>query len=270
MKNIRRAAKLCLAKYALRGKVHAMPHRSDAEEHLRIIRSLMEKATIYRAISAEAAAVGGVLAITASFAFGNYFSDPLYHLPSQEVYPRQFVSLWLCILCLTSFINAYFLYRSAVRRGEVFCSPGMRLALKALIPSFVVAGVFTVAFIAGRLSPFGAVLIPKVFEGIVPIWITCYGLALLATSHFAPRSLWWLGWAFLIAGLISFFQMNPLRFFFGGAGMWSEETVARLEDWRALFACQRWMAGTFGLFHLIYAACTWPRRGRGAEGGAQP
>lgn len=244
-----------------------MPTRSDAEEHLRIIRSLMEKATIYRAISAEAAAVGGVLAIGASFFFGNYFHNPFYHLPAQDVSPRQFVLLWLCILGLTGSINTYFLYRGAARRGEVFYSPGMRLALKALIPSFVVAGVFTAAVFAGRLSPFGAVLIPKVFEGIVPIWITSYGLALLATSHFAPRSLWWLGWAFLIVGLIAFFQMNPLRFFFGGVGIWTPENSARLEDWQALFGCQRWMAGTFGLFHLIYAACTWPRRARGGDAG---
>ena len=38
-----------------------MPTRSEAEEHLRVIRSLMEKATIYRAISAPTALLGGVL-----------------------------------------------------------------------------------------------------------------------------------------------------------------------------------------------------------------
>ena len=38
-----------------------MNERTRAEEHLRVIRSLMERATIYRAISAPTALVGGLL-----------------------------------------------------------------------------------------------------------------------------------------------------------------------------------------------------------------
>ena len=37
--------------------------RSKAEEDLRVIRSLMERATVYRAISAPAALVAGLLSI---------------------------------------------------------------------------------------------------------------------------------------------------------------------------------------------------------------
>ena len=268
MKNIRRAAKLCLAKYALRGKVHAMPNRSDAEEHLRIIRSLMEKATIYRAISAEAAAVGGVLAIAASFALGNWFvGSPLQFPPPDS---SKFLYLWLAVLAIVGLCNGVLLYRGAARRGEPFVSTGMKMAVKALLPNFLLAGFFTVLLAQGGSLLFGIPQIPKwlCFTWIVPIWISSYGLALLATAHFAPRSLWWLGWAFLLSGIVAFPQMITAHFVvLSGSGIYDP---ARIDEAIAGLWAQRWMAGTFGLFHLIYAACTWPRRGRGAEGGAQP
>ncbi len=233
-----------------------MQTRSDAEEHLRIIRSLIEKATIYRAISAEAAAVGGVLAVGAAFVFGNIFSDEI----SQEVELWQFAALWLAVLALAGLSNAVFLYRGAQRRGEKFISSGMRVALRALAPSFLVAGFFTAFLGSAYLKHLIA------FEWIVPIWITCYGLALLATTHFAPRSLEWLGWAFLVAGLIAFTQVPAARFEWMGGSSMQDPMDADHLDWVALGACQRWMAGTFGLFHIIYAACTWPRKAKDAGG----
>ena len=67
-----------------------------------------------------------------------------------------------------------------------------------------------------------------------------YGLALLATAHFSPRSLVILGWAFLLAGLTAVLLLH-----------------ANLSS-RQMGSCL--MGATFGLFHLAYAACTWPRK----------
>jgi hypothetical protein len=50
----------------LSAKVIAMSTTEVALENLRIIRSLMEKAHIYRAVSAPAALTGGLLALAAS------------------------------------------------------------------------------------------------------------------------------------------------------------------------------------------------------------
>ena len=57
-----------------------MIDRSNAEEDLRIIRTLMERATIYRAISAPTALVGGLLAILAAVAI--HVHDEIMHLPA--------------------------------------------------------------------------------------------------------------------------------------------------------------------------------------------
>lgn len=127
----------------------------------------------------------------------------------------------------------------------------MRLAFSALLPSYLVATILTLAL---SVSPW-----PNL---VVTAWITCHGLALLATRHFAPRSLGWLGWAFLIAGMISLIPLchaNPA----GLGGAFPPKTLD-FHPWRleAALAAQRWMALTFGLLHLAYAGCAWPRPGK--------
>jgi hypothetical protein len=222
-----------------------MPNRSEAEEHLRIIRSLMEKATIYRAISAPTALVGGLLALIAA--------GILWRLtPAQDGEPENwpdmrlyFLMPWLLVLALTGAANMCFLWRDARLRGDPFISPGMKAALTALAPSFLVAGYCTF-FLVGCFSS-GAVL------GLPTIWMVLYGVGLLATSHFSPRSIHVLGWSFLVAGLASL------------TGAWILPWLR--EPWQI---CNLQMAATFGLFHIIYAACTWRRkpihRDSGGEG----
>ncbi|RYG31464.1 hypothetical protein EON81_22845, partial [bacterium] len=92
--------------------------RAKAEEHLRVIRSLMEKATIYRAISAHAAIVAGALAC-----IGGFFLDGFHET---SVSPFAFRLKWLCILVISAAVNFYFLHHDAQRRGEKFISAGMR------------------------------------------------------------------------------------------------------------------------------------------------
>jgi hypothetical protein len=230
-----------------------MIDRSEAEEHLRVIRSLMEKATIYRAISAEAAAVGGVLAVLASFAFGNWLrTGEILAGRVSRVPSEAFFGLWLIVLLVTAAANVWCLWRGAQRRGEAFISPGMRLACRALLPSYIVASFFTVLLFGIEMPGF-----------IVPVWIICHGLALLSTTCFAPRSLGWLGWAFLAMGLASCWAIGKAAYAIpivaGGADV---DALAHQRDWRSLLLGQQWMALTFGLLHLIYAACTWPRRAR--------
>ena len=118
-----------------------MPTPAEAEEHLRVIRSLMEKATIYRAISAEAAGIGGLLAIIGSFSMGNWTSlsfgndSPVFKGPNRWA----FFATWAIILLIAAGANLYALRRAALKRGEPFISPGMKLALSSLLPSFFVA-----------------------------------------------------------------------------------------------------------------------------------
>ena len=71
------------------------------------------------------------------------------------------------------------------------------------------------------------------------VWIGFYGLALIATQHFAPRSLVFLGWAFLITAAAMIVASRQLEYY-------ATPLVPNLA-----------MGVTFGLYHLIYAACVW-------------
>jgi hypothetical protein len=77
---------------------------------------------------------------------------------------------------------------------------------------------------------------------LIAVWIASYGLALLSTSPFAPSALSRLGWAFLFTIVAVPAVMNVIDFNFS-------------------FDLPNVLMGlTFGLYHLIYAACTWRRR----------
>jgi hypothetical protein len=212
-----------------------MPTSSEAEDHLRVIRSLMERSTIYRAISAPVALVGGLTTLLACWLITLKTIQP-------DTVNIFFLSCWTAVFAITGLSNAYFLWREATRRGDVFLSPGMRAALRALSPNFLIAVVLTY-LLAG--SSF-----------VLPIiWMMLYGLGLLATQHFAPRSIALLGWAFLAAGLCSLLLTHYVGSLTFGA-IWSLANVA--------------MGATFGLFHVIYAACTWPRKSTRTNTGGEP
>lgn len=190
----------------------------SAEEHLRIIRSLMERATIYRAISAPAALVGGLLGCLAAA------------LSPRDACIGVFLGVWATVLAIATAVNLYFLARDAERRGAPFLSAGMRMAFLAMAPPLAAGVVGTFLLFEPRL--------------VTLLWIVVYGLALLSTAHFAPRSLVYLGLLFLATGL--------------ALGCLATRSVPGM-------SANLLMALTFGGYHLAYAACTWPGRVRVPE-----
>lgn len=197
-----------------------------ALENLRIIRSLMEKAHIYRAVSAPAAMTGGVLALLAA-------AWPVQHAISgkgESLFGDSvFLGLWLGIFGVATAMNLALLAREAARRSQPFVSEGMRMALRAIAPPMLVGGVVGIGLIA--------ILHDLTLAAL--IWVLCYGLALLATAGFSPRSLVRLGWAFVTAGLVLFLA-------------WATTGDIRLlsSDEAPASAV---MGLTFGLLHVIYA-----------------
>ena len=208
--------------------------RSKAEEDLRIIRSLMERATVYRAISAPAALVAGLLSIFAAAAIHLNVTNFSRGRPFGA---REFAVVWLIVLAFAVLANAFFIWREARKAGRPFISSGMKLALRAIVPNLLIPAGFTVWFFATGYKG-GAE------SELAVLWIAFYGLALLSTGLFAPRSLALLGWAFLLSGLAIPALTNVL-----------EDLPADLPNLA--------MGITFGLYHLVYAVCTWPRKRAG-------
>jgi hypothetical protein len=196
-----------------------------AVQQLRVIRSLMERATIYRAISAPTALVGGLLSL-GGFVTAYYAKHQRHHPLSLN----EFLMVWLVILALTGITNFIFLWRGSVQRGEPFFSLGMRFSLCALAPPLIAAGVLTF-------------LIHHAIQ-LALVWLAFYGLALLATQLFAPRSLILLGSAFFVTGCALLCA-------------WRHFLVPPDHSEPSALVVSGVLAATFGGYHLAYAAAVW-------------
>jgi hypothetical protein len=215
-----------------------MQNRAAAEENLRVIRQLMERATVYRAIAAPSALIAGLLSLLAAGAV--YCNNEIKPVLGRTVGPREFALLWLVVLVLAATTNAFFLWREAERDHRPFISSGMRLALQAIAPNLLIPAAFTVWFL--QTGYLGAQELQ-----LVTVWVAFYGLALLATGLFAPRSLSLLGWAFLLTAVAT-----PVL------ADWIDRLTDDVPD--------TIMGLTFGLYHVIYAIATWPRPGATSSG----
>lgn len=226
-----------------------MDERARAEEHLRIIRSLMERVTTYRTISAPTALVGGLSSIGVA---GWLLMRSGVIGEAERTRPlgtREFILPWVLPLVLTVAANILFLWREARREGRPFLSSGLRLALRSLLPAVLIAAAIT--FVAWRN--------PTDLDGPLVVtlsWISFYGLALLATVNFAPRSLAILGWSFVTTAVFWLLLISAPE-------LPVPTAVYRADG--ANFA----MGLTFGVYHLLYAIATWSSGRRATTAGRE-
>ena len=204
---------------------------SDAAlEHLRMIRGLMERATVYRAVTVPTALAGGLLAgATATVLF----------LLDERLDPASVVLAWLAVFAVVNAFHHGLIWRTARREGEPYLSSGLKMALKAIIPAIFAGGILGIAL---GLGPRPDVV------GTSLLWATFYGLALMATSGFSPRSLRVLGLAFTLVGSVL------LGIHWGQADGVSSAGGQRTS---AII-----MGTTFGAFHLVYGSVVWGLRRR--------
>ena len=209
-----------------------MTSQQTAIEHLRVIRSLLERSQTYRAISAPAALFGGGVALAVALSSVRIDSTGIV----SKVSPTGLLGIWLGILGITTVLNFFLLYRDAAQRGQSFVSDGMHTALRAFVPPMLVGGVVGICAIVFRAdAPLAAL-----------IWILCYGLALLSTAHFSPRSLLRLGWAFLGLGLaLTLWHFSKV-----------ENPLARHRTALASL----YLGATFGALHIAYAVAVFLRK----------
>lgn len=194
-----------------------MTTREEAVEQLRVIRSVMERATVFRALSGETALIGGAAALAAAWA-------------SEGNQGWAWAGWWLGGLALVLGFYVFQIYRVQVSQKRPLWSAGLRIALRGALPSVVAGGFLGLLFVRSGT--------PMADRQAACIWILHYGLALLAIREFAPKSMAWLGWAFVIFGVGSLAGVTGL--------------VDQFTEWMRFTNGSRLMAIAFGGFHLIY------------------
>lgn len=201
-----------------------MTTREEAAEQLRVIRTMMERATIFRALSGETALIGGAAALAAAWL-------------SEGKHGWSWAGWWMFGAAMVLTFNVWQLFRASSARSKPFWNAGLKLAIRGAIPSIAAGGFLGLLFVRGNQEPAAACL-----------WALHYGLALLALREFAPRSMAWLGWAFVI---------------FGVAGLAGVSGVAKgIASFPYITNGSRLMAIAFGGFHLIYGAVIVTTKGR--------
>lgn len=191
-----------------------MTTREEAVEQLREIRSLMQRATIFRALTGETALLGGAVALAMAWA-------------SEQRHGWGWAGWWLGGLGVVLAFNVFQILRMRAVHQQSFWSSGLRLALRGALPSLIAGGFLGLLFVRGGAEQAAACL-----------WILHYGLALLAIREFVPKSMVWLGWAFVVFGV------SCLA---GVAGVLQFPL-----DWTMHLNGSRLMAIAFGGFHLVY------------------
>jgi len=213
-----------------------MTDREQAAEHLRVIRSLMQRATVYRAISWPTALFGGSLALALAVLL--FFRERAAisggGLEVDRMSEAAWVVCWLVALAVTGSFNAVLIARKAQREEGRFFSPGLKMALRALIPPMV----------AGAVVGIPMAILSTAAEAAA-VWVVFYGLALLATAGFAPKSIPRLGWVCLVFGLAAFLYAH------GGFDLPGLGPPARTES--PMLEANLIMGSAFGVFHLVYA-----------------
>ena len=210
-----------------------MNDSEKALNQLNLIREMMEKATVYRALSAPAAIFGGLLAVL----LGLYFL--LQDKNGEFVDGAHYFWTWVVALIIADSFNALLLFKRAKREGSKFISSGVKLTILRTAP----------AAIAGAIISFEAT--KNDIELCTLVWILCYGAALLAMGEVAPRSLKRLGWSFIVFGTVFFLiwmkfkaALSPVL----GIGYLGSASIM--------------MIATFGILHIGYGIGVLIRKGK--------
>jgi hypothetical protein len=149
---------------------------NSAEENLSLIRTLMERASIYRRALAPIMITTGVIGTTSSVV------GMLGRLDGQV----SFLACWASTAMVTSLAGFLLARRAALREREAFWSPPMRRVALALLPAGV-AGVI-------------AALIEPNTTRLAGWWLLIYGCGLHGAGFFMPSGVRRLSWFFIAAG----------------------------------------------------------------------
>jgi hypothetical protein len=191
-----------------------------AADHLQVIRTLMERAAVYRrALAPIMLTVGAVGCVAAGLAL----TMRSWHDN------RAFALIWMVAAAISVALSYLLVRRQALKDQDPFWSPPTRRVTQALVPGFLAGAAAGLVFVAGpEFKPVAWLLAIG--------WVLCYGCALHAAGFFMQRGIKLFGLCFVVAGSVLLLAISR---------------VATLQT--GLFA-HATMGLFFGVLHLAYGA----------------
>lgn len=192
---------------------------SWATENLQVIRTLMERASVYRrALAPMMLATGSLGALAAIVGLIRHIDEPL-----------PFLLYWLGVGFLAITVAWLLVRRQAVKSAEPFWTPPARRVVQAVLPPLLAGLLLTLGPM--RFWYDNALFI----TWVLPIWMLTYGCALHAAGFFMPRGMKLFGCLFLGMGTVLLAYLTLTRT--------TEIPMA---------AAHAIMGAVFGLLHLAY------------------
>ncbi len=176
-----------------------------ALDNLQYIREAMERSTSFTAVPGYGGMLMGTTAVVAAY------------IASQQIYPRNWLIVWLTEAILAAAIGFLAMWqKSKIAGGSLTNAPARKFAFG-----------FTPPLIAGVAVTLGLWRYEH-YEVMAPIWMLCYGAAVVTGGAFSVRVVPVMGWLFIAFGGLSF--MLPAAY------------------------SNYLMLASFGLLHIIFGA----------------
>ncbi len=199
-----------------------------ASQNLVVIRTLMERAAVYRRALAPVMGLVGVTGLAAG-AFG---------VARGYETSRPFAAYWAAIALLCMAEAFLLIRRQAIRELEPFWTPPTRRIAQAVAPAFFAGLMMGVLYFVVNPPSWDLLML------LVVIWMALYGLAMHAAGFFMARGFRLFGWGYLVAGL-------------GGMAWWAwwvanPQPDAALTPAFPWGSANVWMGVLFGGGHAVY------------------
>lgn len=159
-----------------------------ASENLQVIRTLMERAALYRRALAPIMTVAGIVGLIGA-------TIPCFVTVSSN---RAFSLFWMAVSMVAMLGSFLLVRRQALKDSEPVWSPPTRRVTRALLPAFC-AGLAAGVFFAWRGPHFALST-----WMLSSVWMVCYGCGLHAAGFFTMRGIRLFGWIFVAGGLALF------------------------------------------------------------------
>ena len=152
-----------------------------AIDNVKYIRDMMERSASFTAVPGYGGMLMGVTAVVAAY------------IASQQPYLRNWLIVWLTEAFLAAAIGLLAMWqKSKIAGGSLTSAPARKFAFGFAAP--LVAGV---AITLGLWRY-------EHYEVMAPIWMLCYGAAVITGGAFSVRAVPVMGWVFMAFGAAAF------------------------------------------------------------------
>ncbi len=183
-----------------------------ALDNLKYIREAMERSTSFTAVPGYGGMLMGVTALAAAY------------IAAQQIYLRNWLIVWLTEAFLAAAIGLLGMWqKSKINDQSLFSTPARKFAFGSIPP--LVCGI---AITLGLWRY-------EHYEMLAPVWMLCYGAAVVNGGTFSVKVVPVMGWIFIVLGSAAF----ALPAYYGNY----------------------FMAASFGLLHIIFGAIIAKRYG---------